>query len=225
MRPKRTTLAYAAGLALAVDFSLGINGLLYPHLQERCPGLQGPPCPIACVDPVPVVPGRPRRPRRRRHFHAHPRLEADALRHGDRGADPRRILVGADAPDPVSARRPALRLPGEAPGRQHSNCPFHVSTRSLPRCAYLYRLDSSLEDAGERLQRDYPAKYIRRLVHLSTFPSAEAIEQLHDDNVRYIVVHEERYLDPAEGTRTVEELVRLGGNRSERWTTGGIRRR
>ena len=33
MRPTRITLAYAAGLALAVDFSLGINGLLYPHLQ------------------------------------------------------------------------------------------------------------------------------------------------------------------------------------------------
>ena len=35
MRPTRITLAYAAGLALAVDFSLGINGVLYPHSHNH----------------------------------------------------------------------------------------------------------------------------------------------------------------------------------------------
>jgi hypothetical protein len=57
----------------------------------------------------------------------------------------------------------------------------------------------------------YPQSYLRRLIHLSTFPSEVALEQIKDDKVRYIVVHEEAYRDTAVGGRVVEELMRLGG--------------
>ena len=46
MRPTRITLAYATGLAVAVDFSLGINGLIYPHLQHTSGVLQGSARPV-----------------------------------------------------------------------------------------------------------------------------------------------------------------------------------
>ena len=108
MRPTRITLAYAAGLALAVDFSLGINGLLYPHLQYHVAFFKGLRAPsrasILFLLCLAVLAARAAAA----IFARIPAVEADALRHGDRGADPRRILVGADAADPVSTPRLAL---------------------------------------------------------------------------------------------------------------------
>jgi hypothetical protein len=66
----------------------------------------------------------------------------------------------------------------------------------------------------------YPRSYLQRLIHLNTFPSEVALEQIHDDKVRYIVVHDEQYLDPAEGTRAAEELIRLGAKPLGRMNDG-----
>ena len=107
MRPTWITLAYAVGLALAADFSFGFNGLLYPHLQYHVgifKGLRAPSrASILFLLCLAVLAARAAATSSRECP-----AEADALRSGDRGADPDRILVGADAAGLVSPRRPAL---------------------------------------------------------------------------------------------------------------------
>ncbi len=213
MRPKRTTLAYAAGLALAIDFSLGINGLLYPHLQYHVTLFKGLRAPsrasILFLLCLAVLAARAAAA----IFSAHPRLEADALRHGDRGADPRRILVGADAPDPVSAQRPALRLPGEAPGRQRTRAARSTSRHApLPGCALSLQLDSSLEDAGQRLQRVLPAD--RTSGGSSTSAPSRRLKRSNSYTTTTSATSSSTksgICDPAEGVRTVEDTCPARG--------------
>ena len=108
-----------------------------------------------------------------------------------------------------------------------SSCPFRVSTR-CPSTTPVISTRSTFhwKTLVNGYSGYYPPSYIRRLVHLSTFPSPEALEQIRDDNVRYVVVHEERYLDPAEAARTCRgHSSGSGASRSDGWTTGGIWRR
>ena len=92
-------------------------------------------------------------------------------------------------------------VPGQAPGRQRAR-----AARSPPRHAALPRRPLSLHARPSTGRRWSTAtagttrrSYIERLVRLRTFPSASAINQMRADKVRYVVVHEDRYLDPAEG--------------------------
>ena len=109
MRPTWITLAYAAGLALAVDFSFGFNGFLYPHLQYHVAIFKGLRAPsrasILFLLCLAVLAARAAAAILARS--AQPRKQA-ALRSGDRGADPDRILVRADAAGLVSTQRVAL---------------------------------------------------------------------------------------------------------------------
>jgi hypothetical protein len=212
MRPTRITLAYAAGLALAVDFSLGINGLLYPYLQYYVGFFKGLRAPsrasILFLLCLAVLAARgttailARVPASRRALCAGALVAVILVEYWSAPMHlipyPRRAQLYdflAQLPDGNVLELPVPRLDA---------LPFH-DTR------YLYTSTFHWKMLVNGYSGYYPPTYIRRIVHLSTFPSAEALEQIHDDNVRYIIVHEERYPDPAEGVRTVEELVRLGG--------------
>ena len=56
----------------------------------------------------------------------------------------------------------------------------------------------------------YPPSYLRRLRRLATLPSPAALDQIRADNVRWVVVHEQRYRDPAEAGHVIDALIRLG---------------
>jgi hypothetical protein len=221
MRPTRITLAYAAGLAIAIDFSLGINGLIYPHLQYHVGLFKGLRAPsrasilfLLCLAVLAA------------------RTTAAILA---RIPDSKRALCGAaiaavilveywSAPMKLVPypRRPQLyeflaQLPDgnvlELPVPRLDGLPF-LDTR------YLYTSTFHWKTLVNGYSGYYPRSYLQRLVHLNTFPSEVAIEQIQDDKVRYIVVHDEQYRDPAEGARAAEELIRLGGKPLVRMNDG-----
>ena len=201
MRPTRTTLAYAAGLALAVDFSLGINGLLYPHLQYHVAIFKGLRAPsrasILFLLCLAVLAARAtaailaRVPASKQALCA---AAIAALILVEYWSAPMRLI-------PYPRRAPLYELPGQAPGRQRARAARSASRHApLPRRRVIStRSTFHWKTLVNGYSGYYPPTYIRRLVHLSTFPSAAAIEQLRDDNVRYIVVHEERYLRSGRG--------------------------
>ena len=187
MRPTRITLAYAAGLALAVDFSLGINGLLYPHLQYHVGFFKGLRAPsrasILFLLCLAVLAARAaaaiftRIPASKRTLCA---TAIAALILVEYWSAPMRLI-----PYP---RRALLyeflaRLPDgnvlELPLPRPDSLPFHDAS-------YLYTSTFHWKTLVNGYSGYYPPSYIRRLVHLSTLPSPEALEQLRDDNVRYV---------------------------------------
>ena len=221
MRPTRVTLAYAAGLALAVDFSFGINGLLYPHLQYHVGIFKGLRAPsrasilfLLCLGVLAA------------------RTTAAILA---RVPDSKRIRCGAaiaavilveywSAPMrliPYPRRAQVYDMLAQLPDGNVLELPV-PRPDSLPflDTRYLYTSTFHWKTLVNGYSGYYPRSYLRRLVHLGTFPSEVALEQIKDDNVRYIVVHDEQYLDPAEGTRVVEELLRLGGKPLGRMNDG-----
>ena len=226
MRPTRITVAYAAGLALAVDFSLGINGLLYPQLQYHVAFFKGLRAPsrasILFLLCLAVLAARAttailaRVPASRRALCG---VAITIVILVEYWSAPMRLIP---YPRRAELYEFLAQLPDgnvlELPVPRLDALPFHDAR-------YLYTSTIHWKTLVNGYSGFFPPTYIRRLVHLATFPSPEALEQIHDDNVRYIVVHEDRYPNPTEGVRTVEELVRRGANRSERCTTGGIRRR
>ncbi len=222
MRPTRITLAYAAGLVLAVDFSLGINGLLYPYLQYHVGFFKGLRAPsrasILFLLCLAVLAARAaaaiftRIPASKRTLCA---TTIAALILVEYWSAPMRLI-----PYP---RRALLyeflaRLPDgnvlELPVPRLDSLPFHDAS-------YLYTSTFHWKTLVNGYSGYYPPTYIRRLVHLSTFPSPEALEQLRDDNVRYVIVHELRYRDQAEPGHLIDTLVRLGatplGRMSDGW--------
>jgi hypothetical protein len=221
MRPTRMTLAYAVGLALAFDFSLGINGLLYPHLQYHVGFFKGLRAPsrasilfLLCLGVLAA------------------RATTAILA---RVPDSKRAVCGAAfaavilveywsapmrlVPYPRRAQLYDMlaQLPDgnvlELPVPRPDNLPF-LETK------YLYTSTFHWKTLVNGYSGYYPRSYLQRLVHLSTFPSEVGLEQIQDDKVRYIVVHDEQYLDPAEGMRVVEELLRLGGKPLGRMNDG-----
>jgi hypothetical protein len=221
MRPTRITLAYAAGLALALDFSFGINGLIYPHLQyyvEFFKGLRAPArASILFLLCLGVLAARAttailgRVPASKRTLCA---ASICVLVLAEYWSAPMRLV-----PYP---RRALLyeflgRLPDgnvlELPVPRLDALPFHDAS-------YLYTSTFHWKTLVNGYSGYYPRSYLQRLVRLHTFPSAMALEQLHDDKVRYVVVHEQRYRDPAEAGRVIDLLVRLGATPLGRMNDG-----
>ena len=221
MRPTRITLAYAAGLAVALDFSFGINGLLYPQLQYHVGFFKGLRAPsrasilfLLCLG---VLAARAtaailaRVPESKRALCGAAIAAVILVEYWSAPMKlvpyPRRAQLYdflAQLPDGNVLELPIPRLDG---------LPF-LDTR------YLYTSTFHWKTLVNGYSGYYPRSYLQRLVHLHTFPSEVALEQLHDDKVRYIIVHDEQYRDPAEGARVAEELVRLGGKPLGRMNDG-----
>jgi hypothetical protein len=211
MRPTRITLAYAAGLVVAVDFSLGINGFLYPHLQYHVGIFKGLRAPsrasilfLLCLGVLAA------------------RATTAILA---RVPDSKRTLCGAalaavilveywSAPMKLVPypRRAQLyeflaQLPDgnvlELPVPRPDGLPF-LDTR------YLYTSIFHWKTLVNGYSGYYPRSYLERLIRLDTIPSPSALRQLRADKVRYVIVHEDRYLKSGEGGRVIEALILLG---------------
>jgi hypothetical protein len=215
IRPTRTTLAYAAGLALALDCSFGMNGLLYPHLQYYFGILKSLRAPsrasilfLLCLGvfaarATTVILARVPAPRRTlcaaaiaavilvEYWSAPMRLISY----------PRRAQIYeflAQLPDGIVLELPLPVRDGVPP------LPFRDAR-------YLYTSTFHWKKLVNGYSGYFPTSYLERLVRLHPFPSPSAVEQIKDDQVRYIVVHEAEYPDPEDGVRVVEALVLLGG--------------
>ena len=221
MRPTRTTLAYAVGLALAVDFSLGFNGLLYPHLQYHVAMFKGLRAPsrasIMFLLCLAVLASRASAAILARVPASKQTLVATAIAAlilVEYWSAPMRLI-------PYPRRAPLYeflaKLPDgnvlELPVPRLDSLPFHDAR-------YLYSSTFHWKTLVNGYSGYYPRSYIERLIHLRSSRRPSFINQMRYDNVRYVVVHEDWYLDPAEGLRTVEALVRLGANRSARMDDG-----
>ena len=211
MRPSRITLAYAAGLALAIDFSFGINGILYPHLQYHVGIFKGLRAPsrasilfLLCLGVLAA-----------RATTAIVARVPDSKRTLCAAAIAAVILVEYwSAPMKLVPypRRAQLyeflaHLPDgnvlELPVPRPDGLPFHDAS-------YLYTSTFHWKTLVNGYSGYYPRSYIRRLERLATLPSHLAIDQMRADKVRYVVVHEQRYRDPNVAGRLIEALVLLG---------------
>jgi hypothetical protein len=212
MRPTRISLAYAAGLALAFDFSLGTNGLVYPHLQRNLDVFQGLRAPsrasILFLMCLAVLAARAAAAIFRRVPASKQAICAVAIAAVilvEYWSAPMRLIwyprrallydVLAKLPEGNVLELPVPRL---------DTLPFHDAR-------YLYTSTFHWRTLVNGYSGYFPPSYIQRMVHLNTFPSSAAIRQMRADQVRYVVVHEDRYGKPGEGVGVVETLVRLGG--------------
>ena len=221
MRPTRTTLAYAVGLALAVDFSLGFNGFIYPHLQYHVglfKGLRAPSrASVIFLLCLAVLASRAfaailaRVPASKQTLVA---TMIAALVLVEYWSAPMRLI-------PYPRRAPLYdflaRLPDgnvlELPVPRLDSLPFHDSR-------YLYSSTLHWKTLANGYSGYYPRSYIERLIRLRSMSSPSFINQMRFDKVRYVVVHEDWYLDPTEGLRTLETLVRLGAKPLARMDDG-----
>lgn len=211
MRPTRITVAYAAGLALAFDVSLGVNGLIYPHIQAHVGAFKGLRAPsrasilfLLCLG---VLASRAaatllaRVPVPARTIGA---LGIAALVLVDYWSAPMRLIW---YPRRAALYEMLATLPAgqvlELPLPKLDTLPFHDGR-------YLYTSTFHWKTLVNGYSGYYPKSYLERLIRLDTIPSPSALRQLRADKVRYVIVHEDRYLKSGEGGRTIEALILLG---------------
>ena len=197
MRPTRITLAYArawrwrpTSRSASTASSIRISRTMSRSSRAFVPRRARRFC-SCCAWPS-------SRPAPRRHPRAIPG-ESKPSAHGDRGADP--VEYWSAPMRLVSYPRSALlyellaQLPDgnvlELPVPQPDGLPFHDAS-------YLYTSTFHWKTLVNGYSGYYPPSYIRRLRRLATLPSPAALDQIRADNVRWVVVHEQRYRDPAE---------------------------
>jgi hypothetical protein len=222
-RPRRTTLIYAAGAALAIDLSLGLNGLIYPWLYKHagvfgglraparasiffllCLGVLAAKGAAIAIDRVPV---------RLRAFAASALV---GLVLAEYWVAPLR-LIGyptqppalyeylRQKPDGIVAHFPmpvGFRMPGDEP-------------------KYLYGSTFHWKPIVNGYSGYYPPSYIARLRGVENFPMPQAIEFLRKEQVRYLVVHEAYYRDRLAPSFIVLSLQRMGLTAAARLHDGG----
>jgi hypothetical protein len=211
MRPTRTTVAYLVGLALAFDISLGVNGLIYPYLQTHVGAFKGLRAPsrasilfLLCLGVLAA----------RAAATLLARIPASARTAGavaiagliliDYWSAPMRLIwypKRAALYELLKTLPPGQVL--ELPLPDLDTLPFHDGR-------YLYTSTFHWRTLVNGYSGYYPKSYLDRLVRLSTVPSPSAIRQLRADRVRWVIVHEDRYLKSGDGGRVVEALIRLG---------------
>jgi hypothetical protein len=211
MRPTRITMAYAAGLVLAFDVSMGVNGLIYPYLQAHVGAFKGLRAPsraailfLLCLG---VLASRAaatllaRIPRSARTAGA---VAIAALVLVDYWSAPMRLIW---YPRRAALYQMLKTLPAgqvlELPLPKLDTLPFHDGR-------YLYTSTWHWKTLVNGYSGYYPRSYLERLIRLDTIPSPSALRQLRADQVRYVIVHEDRYLKSGEGGRVVEALIKLG---------------
>jgi hypothetical protein len=210
-RPSALLLSYVAGLLLAFDLSLGLNGLVYPLLQEHVGVFKGLRAPArasiffllflaalaarGCVAVLRPVPTRVRLAvvsvlatvLMLEYWIEPVRLE----RYPDR---PPLYDFLARQPDGVVAQFPVPDL---------NLLPGHDAR-------YAYMSIFHWKPMVNGYSGYYPASYLARMQRLATFPDSDSIAQLRSDGVRYVVVHEGSYIRASHSAAIVIGALREG---------------
>jgi hypothetical protein len=211
MRPTRTTIAYTAGLALAFDISLGVNGLIYPYLNTHVGVFRGLRAPsrasilfLLCLGVLAARAAATLLARIPVSARTAGAILIAALVLTDYWSAPMRLIWyprRAKLYEMLATLPPGQVL--ELPLPRLDTLPFHDGR-------YLYTSTFHWKTLVNGYSGYYPRSYLERLVRLGTIPSPSALRQLRADRVRWVIVHEDRYLEPGAGGRVVEALVRLG---------------
>ena len=208
VRPRRLTMVYFAGAAIAFDLSLGTNGIVYPWLYRHggvFGGLRAPARAsiffLLCLGALAawgasIVIGRV-------SARARPYAAAClvALVMVEYWVPPLRMMAYPNQapplyeflrrrPDGVIAHFPmplGFRLPGYEPQYVFGST-FHWKPLVNGYSGY------------------YPPSYLRRLRSVEGFPDARSLGHLMGENVRYLVVHEALYKDPATVILKLQQL-------------------
>lgn len=211
-RPRRTTLIYAAGAVLAIDLSMGLNGVIYPWLYEHVRVFVGLRAParasiffLLCLG---VLAARgaaivvDRVPARLRALAASALVGLVLAEYwvaplrliGYPTHPPPLYLYLRQRPDGIVAHFPmpvGFRMPGEEP-------------------KYLYGSTFHWKPIVNGYSGYYPPTYLRRLRGVENFPTERAIEYLRREKVRYLVVHESLYRDRLAPSFIMLSLQRQG---------------
>jgi hypothetical protein len=199
--------------ALAIELSLGTNGIVYPRLLEHAPGLQGLRAParfgIIALCGVAMLAGFGVQIIRRRFVAWPPQLHATvvpvllALMMVDYA--PSEMSLSDVAPDPPEERSVYATLRAMEPGvvidlpmpRMHE-LPGYDPWYSFWSRAHWNRLVNGYSGY-------YPPGYMETIIAMERFPDDVAIERLQALNVRYVVLHQTHY----KGTEYVALLLRM----------------
>ena len=210
-RPSALLLSYLAGLALAFDLSLGLNGLVYPYLQEHIgifKGLRAPArASIFFLMFLGVLAARG---------------TAAALR--SRPAllrIPAVLIVGSAMMleywiEPLRLvdypyRPPLYEFLARQPAGVVAEFPASDVKRLVPRDArYAYLSIFHWKPLVNGYSGYSPPSYLARMERLATMPDPEAIAQLRRDGVRYVVVHEGSYIPVAQSVQIMTALTMEG---------------
>ena len=210
-RPSPLVVSYVAGLALAFDLSLGLNGLIYPYLREH----------------VGIFTGL-RAPARASIFFLlflaalAARGCSAALRLLPRPAQITAAIVIAGAmmleywiePLPLVKypdRPPLYHFLARQPDGVVAEFPgFRIDVLFSHDARYLYTQIFHWKPILNGYSGFSPPSFVARADRFATFPGPEAIAQLRRDGVRYVIVHEGTYLRPGQSGRIVLSLVLAG---------------
>ena len=221
VRPNRVAVAYAAGLLLAFDLSLGLNGLIYPFLQQHVGAFKGLRAPsrasIFVLLALGVLAARAwtafvtSRPARRA---AAATTAAVVLILAEYWSVPLRLIA---YPNRAPLYEYLATLPRgpvvEFPVPRLNSLPGHDGR-------YLYMSTFHWHPLVNGYSGYYPQTYIRRMARLGSFPSATAMAQLKFDKVRYVIVHDGWYHQESDGIHAIEAFVRLGARPLVRMNDG-----
>ena len=227
IRPRTVVVAYAIGLVMAFELSLGVNGYLYPLLYEHVGMIRGLRAAarasvffllflgVLAADATATVARRtPRRvgPALAALFCAVILLEYRVR--------PLRLVPYHNEAPPLYkllARLPpgiVVEFPVPRPGSP----PHHD-----PRFAYMSTFHWMPLLNG--YSGFYPPSYLRRLARLASFPDEESVASLRRENVKYAIVHADGYPE-GERVRIVERLLRLSlthvADLEDGWSVGSV---
>jgi hypothetical protein len=210
-RPSALLVSYLAGLLLAFDLSLGLNGLVYPLLQEHVGVFKGLRAPArasifflmflavlaarGCVAVLRPLPARVR-------LAAVSVLAAVLML--EYWIEPLRMFRYPDRPPLYDflARQPD-GVVAQFPVPDLNLLPGHDAR-------YAYMSIFHWKPLVNGYSGYYPASYLARMQRLATFPDAGSIAQLRSDRVRYVVVHEGSYIRAAQSADIVVTVLRHG---------------
>ena len=212
VRPRRTAIIYAVGLALAVDMSLGLNGLIYPWLYKYGGGFQRLASTGAGVDLLPVVSRRPGRARRRGGSGTAPPTRSVP--------SPRRRSLASCSSSTGSHRSGLIGYPTQASAlyqflRQRpegviAHFPMPKPYRFPGQDPqYLYSSTFQWKPIVNGYSGYYPPSYLRRLTAVQSFPDARSVAHLMGEGVRYLVIHEAFYKTSSEPAEVILALQKL----------------
>ena len=211
LRPSVLVMSYVLGLALAFDLSLGLNGLIYPWLHEHVAVFKGLRAPArASIFFLLFVAALAARA----CAAALPSLRLNVRLAGITAIAALVLLEYWVAPLPLMAYpvRPAVY---DFLARQPDGVVIEFPVPRLdrlpgPDARYVYMSIFHWKPLANGYSGYYPPSYLTRMERMVTFPDRQSIQQLRNDGVRYIVVHESSYIRPMEGATIVEGLAREG---------------
>jgi hypothetical protein len=212
VRPARQVWPYLLGMLLAVDLSLGANGLLYPWLYEhlgvfralRVPArasvlvllflgvlaAHGAPAALSKLSP------------RWREAAATGLVALLLLEYW---VAPLRLINYANEPPPLY-RFLASQPDGVV---AHLPMPSHYRMAGYePR--YIYGSTFHWKPLVNGYSGYHPSSYRDRIEALRDFPSAAAVARLRSDRVRYVVIHEGNYEKAEDAAAALAGLERIG---------------